>query len=272
MKFFFDNDWLNRGLESYAFQWDHLVFIAIAMIIGVIAAILLRKVTHKTVKIVLISLYAFYVTIEIMYYIIIYTEAAINPGEHPFNIETMLPLHSCLMLMYVFPFAMFSKNKIIKTAACNFLVVVNMIMGFITLFVGCPPGGYAALSYFGINTLVYHSLDVIIPLIMIVTNFYDLQKKDIIYGLAAFGAIATVIYIFDAITGCDYFYFYDGHVFPAFKFISENVPHHILWSLLIISCYAITAVAIHFLVFGIKYMIKKYKKNPEQPETKENLQ
>ena len=272
MKFFFDNDWLNRGLDSYAFQWDHLVFIAIAMIIGVVTAILLRKVSHKTVKIVLISLYAFYVTIEVIYYVVNYTACAINPSEHPFNIDTLLPLHSCLMLMYVFPFAMFSKNKIIKTAACNFLVVINMIMGFITLFVGCPPGGYAALSYFGVNTLVYHSLDVIIPLIMLVTNLYDLQKKDIIYGLAAFGAIATVIYIFDAITGCDYFYFYDGHVFPAFKFISEAVPHHILWSLLIISCYAITAVAVHFLVFGIKYLIHKYKKQPEQVEEKENLQ
>ena len=267
MKFFFDNDWLNRGLDSYAFKWDHLMLIGVFMLIGVLAAILLRKVDHKKLKIILISIWAFYVAMEVMYYIIIYVEAAINPSEHPFNIETMLPLHSCLMFMYVFPVAMFAKNKYIKTAAMNFLVVVNMIMGFITLFVGCPPGGYAALSYFGVNTLIYHSIDVIVPLIMVVSKFYDLQKKDILYGLIAFAILSTVIYVFDAITGCDYFYFYDGHVFPAFKFISENVPHHSLWSLLIISCYAITAVAVHFLIFGIKYLINKKKS-----ETKENLQ
>ena len=257
MNFFYDTDWLNRE-PPYAFKWDHLLLIAVFMLIGVGIALFLRKKSHKTVKIVLICIWAFYVTLNLIYYPVLYYRSFSNPSEYPFNIDTMLPLHSCLMLMYVFPFAMFSKNKIIKTAASNFLVVVNMIMGFITLFVGCP-GSTSALSYFGLHTLIYHSIDVIVPLIMIVTGLYDIQKKDILYGLGLFGILSTAIYIFDAITGCDYFYFYDGHVFPAFKFISENVPHHILWSLLIITCYIITACAMHFLIICIKYLINKHK-------------
>lgn len=249
MNFFYDKDWLNRNIDSYAFQWDHLVFIALAMILGIALALFLRKKDHKIVKIVLICIWGFYCLMQIIYYPIKWTQ-----GE--FNKDTMLPLHSCLMFMYVFPFAMFAKNKIIKTAACNFLVVVNMIMGFITLFVGCP-GEAAALSYFGLHTLIYHSIDVIVPLVMIITKLYDIHKKDILYGLALFGILSAFIYVFDIVTGCDYFYFYDGHVFPAFKFISENVPHHILWSLLIISCYVITAVAMHFMIIGIKYLIEK---------------
>ena len=269
MNFFYDQDWLNRE-PPYAFKWDHLVIILVMMLLGVALALFLRKKDHKIVRIVLISIWGFYVGMQILYYTLVYARCAMHPNEYPFNIDTMLPLHSCLMFMYVFPFAMFSKNKIIKTAACNFLVVVNMIMGFITLFVGCP-GSTSALSYFGLHTLIYHSIDVIVPLVMVVTKLYDIQKKDILYGLALFGILTTVIYIFDIITGCDYFYFYDGHVFPAFKFISENVPHHILWSLLIISCYTITAVAMHFLIIGIKYLIDKYKKkdNKEVEEKKE---
>ena len=251
MDFFYDLDWLNRE-PPYAFQWDHLLFIAIAMILGVALALFLRKKDHKIVKTVLICIWGFYCLMQIVYYPIKWSQGS-------FDKDTMLPLHSCLMFMYVFPFAMFSKNKIIKTAACNFLVVVNMIMGFITLFVGCP-GEASALSYFGLHTLIYHSIDVIVPLIMLVTKIYDIQKKDILYGLAVFGILSAFIYVFDIVTGCDYFYFYDGHVFPAFKFISENVPHHILWSLLIISCYVITAVAMHFMIIGIKYLINKNKK------------
>ncbi len=249
MNFFYDKDWLNRNLESYAFQWDHLLFIALAMIAGVLLALFLRKKDHKTIKIILICIWGFYCLMQLVYY-------PVKWAQGSFDKDTMLPLHSCLMFMYVFPFAMFSKNNIIKTAACNFLVVVNMIMGFITLFVGCP-GEAAALSYFGLHTLIYHSIDVIVPLVMIVTKLYDIQKKDILYGLALFGILSAFIYVFDIVTGCDYFYFYDGHVFPAFKFISENVPHHILWSLLIISCYVITAVAMHFMIIGIKYLINK---------------
>ena len=128
MNFFYDKDWLNRNLESYAFQWDHLLFIALAMIAGVLLALFLRKKDHKIVKIILICIWGFYCLMQIIYY-------PIKWAQGSFDKDTMLPLHSCLMFMYVFPFAMFSKNKVIKTAACNFLVVVNMIMGFITLFV-----------------------------------------------------------------------------------------------------------------------------------------
>ena len=41
---------------------------------------------------------------------------------------------------------MFCKNPIIKTAASNFLVVINMIIGFITLFVGCINNMYGRRS------------------------------------------------------------------------------------------------------------------------------
>ena len=188
-----------------------------------------------------------------------------DPKNNPFNIETMLPLHSCTMFLYICPFALFVKEKTIRTAACNFLVVVNMIMGFITLFVGCPTPGYSALSFMGFHTLLYHSIIVIVPLIMLTTKYYDLKIKDIYYGLALFGILSVMIWTFDHVTGCDYFYFYDGHTFPVFKFISENV-HHLVWTLIVGSCYIITALIIHFLVVLIKYLIHK-KSNQIQKTT-----
>lgn len=257
MEFFDRADWLNRE-APYAFQWDHFLFIGIILLIGVGLCFLLKNKDKKTIKIVLISIWAFYVTIQVFNYTLIYTQTAMNPDKYPFNIETMLPLHSCLMFMYVFPIAMFAKNRIIKTAACNFLVVVNMIMGFITLFVGCPPVGRSALSFFGVYTFLYHGIDVIVPLVMVVTRFYEIERKDIYYGISLFGIIGLMVWIFDAITGCDYFYFYDGHTFPVFAFISENVPS-IVWTLIVTSCYVITAFVIHFVVIGIKYYINQRK-------------
>ncbi len=259
MDFFFGRDWLNRGLESYAFQWDHLLFIFLFVPLGVLLGFFLRKKDKKIVKIVMISLWAFSLTIEIIYYITLYSICANDPVNHPFVLQSMLPLHSCLAFMYVFPIAMFVKNKYIKTAANNFLVVVNMIMGFITLFVGCPSKGYSALSTNGLQSLIYHVIIVIVPLIMLITGYYDLQKGDLKYGLALFGILATATWIFDACTGCDYFYIYDGHTFGILYEISENV-HHLVWTLIVGSCYVITAVIIHFSVLGIKYLINKKKK------------
>ena len=259
MDFFTSHDWLNRPGPTYAFKLDHILFVVIGLLIGVGLCFLLFKKDKKVIKITLLSIWGLAVAIELFYYGYLYI-SCIN-GTLEFEIERMLPFHSCLMFLYVFPVAMFCKNQIIKTAACNFLVVINMIIGFITLFVGCPPVGDSALSFPGVQSLVLHIIIVIVPLIMVVTGYYDIQLKDIRLGLLAFATLGLTMWIFDAITGCDYFYFYDGHTFPVFKFISENV-HHLVWTLIVVSCYVITGVATHFLIIGIKYLINKNKEKP----------
>ncbi len=257
MNFFFDPDWLNRPGPSYSFKLDHLLFILFAVLITVGLAILLRKKDKQVIKVVLISLWVLAIAIEVFYYAVIYTRCIIDES-YKFNIETMLPFHSCSMFMFIFPFAMFSKNKHIKLAANNFLVIVNMIMGFITMFVGCPGPGNSALSFFGLVTLTYHAIIFMVPFVMVFTNYYDLQKNDWKWGLSLFGILATAMWIFDACTGSDYFYHYDGHNFGVLYVISENV-HHLVWTLIVVSCYVITALVIHFLIFGIKWYLAKKK-------------
>ena len=260
MDFFFSPDWLNREGPKYAFKLDHILFVAIGLLIGVLLCFLLRKKDKKVIKITCISIWALAVLIELLYYGVNYAMCIVDPSNYHFDIETMLPFHSCLMFLYVFPVAIFSKNRIIKTACFNFLVVINMIIGFITLFVGCPPVGYSALSFAGVQSLVEHLIIVIVPLILVTTGYYDLQKKDLLFGLALFGILSVVMWTFDAITGCDYFYFYDGHTFPVLKVISDNV-HHLVWTLIVVSCYVITGCAIHFLIVAIKYLINKKRQS-----------
>ena len=258
MDFINSNDWLNRP-GPYAFQWDHLLFVLLPLALGVLLAIFLRNRSRNLIRTWLISLWGLGLVVVVTYYVTIYIQCAVDPVNHKFIMEDMLPFHSCLMFLYVFPIAVFAKNKIIKTMASNFLVIINMIIGFITLFVGCPPSGSSALSFVGVQSLVIHDIIVIVPFIMIFTGYYDLKKEDLKWGLLLFGILSVIMWTFDAITGCDYFYFYDGHTFPVFSFISENV-HHLVWTLIVVSCYVITGVAIHFLVVGIKYLVNKNKK------------
>lgn len=263
MNFLLQNDWLGREGPSYSFTWDHFLIIGLMMAFGIFLAIFLRKKSQRTIKITLIVLWAIGLAVTTFYHVLLYVLCAIQYEDYVFEIEKMLPLHSCLMFYYLFPVAMFVKNKYVKLAATNFLVIINMIMGFITLFVGCPGREHSALSLSGLQTLIYHGIVVIAPLIMVVTNFYDLKKWDIKYGLACFGILGLAIWIFDACTGCDYFYFYDGHTFPVFGFISENV-HHLVWTLIVVSSYVITAFAIHFLIVLIKYLISQKEQNNNQ--------
>ena len=259
MEFFYLNDWFGRE-GPFAFTLEHFAFIFLAILVALGLSFLLRKKNKGTIKGVLIGLWVFALLIEIFAYTVRYVNTALDPVNNPFNIETMLPLHSCSMFMFIFPFAIFPKNRVIRTAASNFLVVVNMIMGFITMFVGCLLGGKGVFSFFGLESLVYHAIIFIVPFVMVMTNYYDLKKWDILYGEALFLGLSLIMWLFDHFTGSDYFNIYDGHNFGILYEISENVPH-LVWTLIVMSCYIITAFIIHFSIYGIKYLIKKKKKD-----------
>lgn len=261
MDFIDSVDWLNRK-PPYAFQWDHLLFVIVGLAIGIFFAFFLRNKSKKTIKITLISMWAFGTTFVAIYFIATWVVCIIDPSGHPFKVDYMLPFHSCLMFIYVFPVAIFAKNRIIKTMANNFLVVVNMIIGFITLFVGCPPAGFSALSLQGVQSMVIHVTIVNVPFIMVMTNYYDIKKEDLKFGLLLFAILSVIMWTFDAITGSDYFFFYDGHTFPVFAFISENVPH-IVWTLIVVTCYTLTGIIIHYLIIVIKTYIAKKREQKE---------
>ena len=136
MDFFNSHDWLNRGGYDYIFHFDHIIYLVIALLVTVGLCFLLYKKDKATVKKTLVIIWIVAITLMVVYYGEQYIQCLINPSGFPFVLEAMLPFHSCLMFMYLFPFAMFSKNEIIKKAANNFIVVINMTIGFITMFIG----------------------------------------------------------------------------------------------------------------------------------------
>ena len=261
MDFLLIRDWLNRDFEMYSYKWDHFLLVFLFIAFGLWLAFFLRNKDKKTVTIVLVVLWGISILVGATYYTLV--ALACRKGIGGFFSDTLgviLPLHSCFMFVFLFPVAMFAGNKIIKKAACNFLVVVNMIMGFITLFAGCPIPGFSAFSFFGLQTIIYHAIIAIVPFTMLMTRLYEIEKEDLKYGLLAFGVLAVSVWIFDAITGCDYFYIYDGHSFPVFQFISENV-HHLVWTLITVSVYIVTAIGTHFFVLFIKGQVAKQREN-----------
>ena len=245
----------------YSFKWDHFLLVFLLIAFGLWLAFYLRNKDAKTVKLAVIILWGISVFVGITYYICVAAACQQNIGGFfSDTLGVILPLHSCFMFVFLFPVAMFVKNKYVKVAANNFLVTVNMIMGFITLFVGCPIPGVSAFSFFGLQTIIYHAIIAIVPFVMLMTRLYEIEKGDIKYGLLAFAILATAVWIFDAITGCDYFYIYDGHCFPVFQFISENV-HHMVWTLITVSVYVVTAIMTHFFVLFIKGQIAKQRES-----------
>ena len=263
MDFFANPDWFSRN-GPYAFTLEHFLFIVIATLLAFASAFLLRKAKHSAVTKVLIGIWIAVVSIDVFKWAVLYILVATRPEEYPFSLDTMLPLHSCSMFMYVFPLAIFTKNKVISLSAKSFLVNVNMIMGYITMFVGFAGKKSSVFSFFGLHTLLYHALIFTAPLIMVVTEYYRPKKKDILYGLGMFGVLGALTLTFDIITGCDYWYFYDGHTFGVLKVIYENVPHFLIWTLIVVTCYILTALIMHFLILGAFALKDRHQRKKSQ--------
>ena len=117
MDFLFERDWLGRATDfsvNFLYAPEYIVFFVIVTLTAIILPILLRRASEKTVRTVLISMWAFALVIDVFRWSIGWIYDAIN--DIPLQIGSGLPLHTCSMLMITAPVAIFSKNEKIKTA------------------------------------------------------------------------------------------------------------------------------------------------------------
>lgn len=234
--------------------------------------ILLRKLPTNKVEKVLIGLWIFYLVYDVVKYCISWSGTWID--NEPFNITTAMPLHTCSSFWYVAPIAFFSKNEKVKNAACCFLCTINMFDGIIGMFMATAMMScYSMFSFYGSQTMIYHAILFIALSIMLVTGYYKPQKKHLWSGYLCFLAIAIPVFVFDCIFKADYMYIYDCSLLDIFKFISDAMPHRLLWTLIAFIAYFIIDVVFHYTAIGVGalYNKRKNKKGNDQGNEKNDV-
>ena len=255
--FFTARDWFGRTDDSFLFNFEHITFIVLAFVIGIALPLILRraKVSQKTVHIVLIALWVATVVWDLTKWI--WGMIPVFKGIESFNVASGMPFHTCSVYMFVAPFALFAKGKV-RTAASSFLTELSLITGFVSLILSfAMMNHYSVFSFYGLHTMVYHSILYIMPMTMLITGYYKPQKRDFLYGFAAFMIVFAVIFTFDNIYKTDYMYIYDGSTFEIFKVVSENVPHRLVWTVLAVAAYFVIIVVSHLVILGIQKLCRK---------------
>jgi len=250
MGFFQNNDWLGRP-GPYFYNLEHIIFIIVALALCIVIPLLLRKKSEKTIKIILISLWAFMLALDLTKYIQNWVGHALN-GEAFSLTGYDLPLYTCSLILYTFPVAIFSKNDYIKRAATNFMCTILMFSGLINFFLSFVLMDFSLFSFIGLHTMLYHGLMLLIPMIMLITGYYKPRWKDAYLGLIACAVFAIPIYILDACTGLDYMYIYNGLTMLPFYAIANAMPHPILWTLIAIVGYVGVSFVMQGIILGIK--------------------
>lgn len=257
MDFLFKSDWLGRE-QSFLYAPEYLVFFAVVTLTAIFLPILLRRASDKTVRTIMICMWAFALVMDIFRWSIGWIDTAVTGGE--FHVSSALPLHTCSSFMYTAPIAIFSKNEKIKTAVCNFLCTINLFGGIVGMYMGTAMMSYYSMaSFYGPEHMIYHAIVIILPLIMLVTGFYKPEKHDMWLGLIVFAIIAIPTFIFDNIFAVDYMYIYDGSTLEPFKALAAVMPHRLLWTLVAIAGYIGISAIFQFSAIGIRALHNKLK-------------
>ena len=186
------------------FTIEHFILIAIT-VLGIIIA-LKHTVNKRDVKKIIKNCTIFVCIFEI---IIIAFKIAINGTS---NLNEYVPLYYCSLLLYSGLLSSFSKGKLKRTGDV-FLATGAIIGGMIfILFPSTSLPSYPMLHLVSVHSFIFHGIMVYIGLLINLTNYIELEKKDIIYYSALVGIFCIVAYIVNIIFGSN------------LMFISENFP------------------------------------------------
>jgi len=128
------------------------------------------------------------------------------------NINNYVPLYYCSLLMYAGLLSSFGKGKL-KRVGDVFLATGGMIGGLtFIIFPTTSLPTYPMLHLLSIHSFIFHGIMVYLSLLINLTNYIQLEKKDIIYYSSFVGIICVLAYIVNNI--------FDSNL----MFISKNFP------------------------------------------------
>lgn len=128
------------------------------------------------------------------------------------KVNDYLPLYYCSLLLYAGIFSSFAKGKL-KRMGDVFLATGGIIGGVI--FIILPTTSlptYPMLHFISLHSFLFHGIMIYLGLLINITGYIKLRKRDIIYFSVLVGSICLISYIINGI--------FDSNL----MFISKNFP------------------------------------------------
>lgn len=132
------------------------------------------------------------------------------------NVNNYIPLYYCSILLYAGVLSSFCKGKL-KRAGDVFLATGGIIGGIV--FIIFPTTSlltYPMLHIVSLHSFIFHGIMVYLGLLINLTNYINLEEKDIVYYSSIVGIVCLIAYIMNSV--------FDSNL----MFISKNFPNTII--------------------------------------------
>ena len=213
-----DNKYINRRGEKMLFKnadqvtpcgmfsLGHLILFTITMISVVIALKKTRHVKQDNVKKIIRKS-------TIILWILEIIKIVFNIKNYGFKeVNKYVPLYFCSLILYAGIFSGFCKGTL-KRIGDVFLSTGGIVAGMIFLISPLTSlTTYPAIHFISLHSFLLHGTMVYIGILMLITGYVKIEKKDIIYYSALIVIISVIAYIVNEFCG------------SSLMFISQNYP------------------------------------------------
>lgn len=196
----------NQVVPCGMFSIGHLILFTITMTIVVVTLKYTKNIKPDKVKeIIKKSTIALWI-LEII-------KIIFNIKNYGFNeVNKYVPLYFCSLILYAGVFSGFCKGTL-KKVGDVFLSTGGIIAGMVFLISPLTSlTTYPAIHFISLHSFLLHGTMVYIGLLMLITGYVKIEKKDIIYYFVLIVIISTIAYIVNKICGSN------------LMFISQNYP------------------------------------------------
>ena len=252
---FFDYKYNIAGYDGQDFGgFPQKLYLIISFILIIGLLIILRKSSKKRVltiiRIISIFLILFYIskTTWESVYDIKYTGS--------FN-KYLLPFDTCSFVMLAGLISSFFKGKI-KDYSDSWLVTGCVVGGFANMLFLNAFKYYPFLSFGAFYSMIWHLLMVFLGLLLIVTNYVDVNYKTILKGFLFHFCVSLVIIPIDFLYNFDFMLYKDLGGVPIFEDIATKLSTNNLGfinPIMMLILYFIAFNVVILIAMGIKKLI-----------------
>lgn len=196
----------NEVIPCGMFSIEHFILLTITLICVIIALKHTRNIEKDKVKKIIKKTTIFLWILEIIKIIFNIKNYGISA------VNKYVPLYFCSLILYAGIFSGYCKNTL-KKMGDVFLSTGGIIAGLIFLIYPLTSlTSYPMFHYISIHSFVLHGIMVYIGMLMLITKYTTIAKRDIIYYSAIIVIISGIAYIVNLKCGSN------------LMFISQNYP------------------------------------------------
>lgn len=251
--FWYQQDDIPSDMGYPLFGKEHIISTCVTLAAVVLLAVLFRRAEDKIQRRVLKGIPVLMILLEVWKDLFLVSMQKFGVGY--------LPLHICSIGIFVFLLRELLPSDAWKAFFGEVSVILIMPSALTALIFPDWTVLYPMLNFFNLHSFLWHGLLVLYPVLLLICGEVRPSLKHIWYEILFLCVVVPPIYVFDKHFHCNYFFVNRPEPGTPLEWMAGFLgnPGYLI-------AYAFLAIAVMLLVYGVLYLVMRFRKDSGRPE------